>query len=252
VEQVAEDGHGVEVLDPLGQLAQVRAPVQGHLDAALACDRGLGHEQAGQRGVLDPRGGDPVDAVRALDRRDQPPRLVDLTEREQAVDRVQPVGVLVRLGAQRAHHQGQAVDLPARVLEQVGRADGDGGVVGQQRGEVDLARGPLARRGAVGVEHADHVVVLPQRHAQHRPVVLAHGQPAPRRADLALEHVLDAQRLARRRRDPRRPDAHLQRRRGVLEVLGVLLPQPAGAGQRQPVRGHPLAQDDRRRLSGYE
>ena len=214
-----------------GQLAQVERRSSHSMPPRG--DRGLGHEQAASVGF----------STREVAIRDacapRPPRSAAAPrrphQREQAVDRVQPVGVLVRLARSErtirdrpsTRRRASSSRLAVRMAMAAWSASSEA---------RSIAAGPLARRGAVGVEHADHVVVLPQRHAQHRAVVLAHGQPAPGRADLAWNTSSMHSGWPTPPR-PRRPDAHLQRRR-VLEVLGVLLPTRR-AGQREPVRGHP-------------
>ena len=83
--------------------------------------------------------------------------------------------------------------LPA-LLEQPGVLDGHGHLVGEDLHQVDFVLGKRARHRRVGVEHAQHMVPHPQRHAhqgadapapRHRPhtrVALGIGdRPAGRR-----------------------------------------------------------------------
>ena len=100
VDQVADDRHEILARDQVGR--EVAVAVEREMDAALATRRGLGEQQRGERGVADAVL-DEVDLV--LGHADPPRRERDRVlvpaQLDEPDHRVQLVGGLVRLGAER-------------------------------------------------------------------------------------------------------------------------------------------------------
>ncbi len=193
MQEVPDERHRVEVGERSWQHGEPAPPVDVQLDARVAGDAGLRDEEAGEDGILDPRRHVGVGAVvPVLDARDQPPRLIDLAKREQPVDRMEPVRVLVALGPQRADEERESLDLPTRLVEQVRRPGRDRGVVGEGPQERLLGDVPAAGILAVHGQDADHpAVVEDERNGDEGAEGLAGEELVVGREALVREHVVD-------------------------------------------------------------
>ena len=161
VDQVA-DHRGEVAREGAVDLADVGLGQQPQLDAALAGQAGLGDQQRRQRRVRDP-GGDLVVQRGAAhpDAVDEAHHLVVLLEVQQAGDRVQLVGELVGLGAQRVAGRPAAAELALQGRQL--------GAVAQGRDRADH-RAARAHRPAVEGQHP-----VPHEHQAVR-AGLARGQ----------------------------------------------------------------------------
>lgn len=168
VHQVARDGHEAARID---EAVREQGPVgEAQADAPLRGDRALAHEESGQQRVAhllgDLLGGA---AVHSGDLGHELRRLVVETELQQAEEGVEPVGVLVVLGAQGLDQTAGGVQLPGQALQLGAVAQGGDGAavlgrhpVGHQYpGALDgqqVAAGDAAREDVGGAARAEYVV----------------------------------------------------------------------------------------------
>ena len=253
VDEVPEHGDRVELGQRLRQAVQTAARVDAEVDPALPSHRALGDEEAGDRRVRDAGGHTPIDRVVAvLDGRDELASALNLAQRQQPVDGVEAVRVLMSLRAQRPDEQRQALHLPSRGVEQLGDMDADCRMIGQGREDRDLALHPGPRLGAVRVQHTEHPIALEQHgNRHHRTVVLAERQLTPRSEPRILKHILDRDRGALLGRPTGYPLPELNRL-DLVEVVRVAWAETGRACNREPglrPLGH---QDDRGGVGVHE
>jgi hypothetical protein len=192
VDQVPRDGkHLAGVADRAGDAAVIHDPQP---DVALVRERHLRQDQRHELGVLD-AGLQPFGEVRARggDLGHELDRLVVATQLDEPDQGVQPVGELVRLGAQRIGQAGGVVQLPLQRL-------GLGAVLeGDHPAEVAPAivpdRHPVGHEHPVAVQHQQVAALHLTGHHVGQP---ARGQDPAQRAAREVRGQVEQRRSAGR------------------------------------------------------